>query len=233
MTLSRSIIRQFISKVEWATAGNICYLLSGKRKQRDYAIVAAELNSMCKTKKKEIRLKKLHHEFYTCYGFATSSKSTLNHHHVEHDIKLRNCLGKYLFVCGYGLMEFMSLKTYADAILTLSTGNLYFEFDSGHMGRGQLKDKIKNHYIGKGAYRVVFWTGTAEYAHWKNMDTIKCLEQNRLNILFEVVRRVLKDKPNRVLGASYHKYLEDGKLYNHKGHIVWTKNGGGNHWNGY
>ena len=97
------------------------------------------------------------------------------------------------------------------------------------MGRGQLKEKIKAHYIGKGAFRVVFFTGTAEYAHWKNTATIKCLEKNRLNLLFEVTRRVLKDKPNRALGACYHEYLEDGKLYNHKGHIVWTKNGNGSH----
>lgn len=228
MTISRHVIREFISKVEWATAGSICYLLSGKRKPRDYAVVAAELNSMCRTKRKEIRLKKLPHDFYTCYALATSSRATLNHRHVEHDIKLRNCLGKYFYICGYELLEYLSLKTYADSILTLTAGDLYFEFDSGHMGRGQLKDKIKAHYIGKGAFRVVFWTGTAEYAHWKNIATIKCLEKNRLNLLFEVVRRVLKDKPNRVLGACYHEYLEDGKLYNHKGRIVWTEEEEGN-----
>lgn len=224
MTLNRSIIREFISKAQWATASNICYLLSGKRQRRDYAIVAAELNSMCRTKRPEIRLKKLHHEFYTCYALATNPKTTLNHHHVEHDIKLRNCLGKYLFVCGHGLMEYLSLKTYADALLTLSTGNLYFEFDSGHMGKGQLLDKIRTHYICKGAYRVVFWMGTAEYAHWKNMPTIKCLEKNRLDLLFEIVKTVLRDKPNRILGAPYHEYLEGGKLYNHKGSVAWTKN---------
>ncbi len=229
MTLSRQAIRKFISKVEWATASNICYLLSGRRSRRDYAVVAAELNSMCKTKRREIRLKKLHHEFHTCYALATNPKTTVSHNHVEHDIKLRNCLGKYFHVCGHGLMEYLSLKTYADAMLALNTGILFFEFDSGHMGRGQLKDKIKARYIGKGAFRAVFWTGTAEYAHWKNLSTIKCLEKNRLNLLFEVARRVLKDKPNRVLSACYHEYLEDGKLYNHKGHVIWTENGDGNH----
>ncbi len=222
MKLSRHAIRLYISKVEWATAGAICFLLSGKRKRRDYAVVAAELNSMCRTKRKEIRLKKLHHEFYTCYALASNPRSTLNHRQVEHDIKLRNCLGKYFYVCGLELIEYLTLKTHADALLTLSSGYLYFEFDSGHMGRGELKDKIKAHYIGRGAYRVVFWTGTAEYAHWKNLATIKCLEKNRLNLLFEVSRRALKDKPNRLLGACYHEYLEDGKIYNHKGAIVWS-----------
>lgn len=229
MTLNRSVIRQFISKVEWATATNICYLLSGRRNRREYAVVAAELNSMCKTRHPDIRLKKLHHEFHTCYALAANPKATVNHQHVEHDIKLRNCLGKYLYVCGHGLIEFLSLGTHADAMLTLTSGNLYFEFDSGHTGRGQLKDKIKAHYIGKGVFRVVFWTGTAEYAHWKNLATIKCLEKNRLNLLFEVARRIMKEKPNRILAAGYHEYLEDGKLYNLKGIVVWTKNGDANH----
>jgi hypothetical protein len=215
--------------VEWATAGSICYLLSGTRKPRDYAIVAAELNSMCRTKRREIRLKKLHHEFYTCYTLATNPKTTLNHRNTAHDIKLRNCLGKYLHICGQGLIEHLSVKNYADAALALTTGDLYFEFDSGHMGRGQLKEKITTHYIGKGAFRVVFFLGTAEYAHWKNLATIKCLEKNRLTLLFEVARRALKDKPNRLLAAAYHEYLEDGRLYNHKGSVVWTKNGNGNH----
>lgn len=222
MKLNRSTIRQFISKMEWATAANVCFLLSGKRKRRDYAIVAAELNSMCRTKRKELRLKKLHHEFYTCYALATNPKTTLNHNHVEHDINFRNCLGRYLFLCGHGLMDFLSIDTFADAVLTLNTGNLYFEFDSGHMGRKQLKVKIMTHYVGKGAYRVVFWMGTAEYAHWKNVATIKCLERNRVNMLFQLTRKVLREKPNRVLAASYHDYLESGRLHNQKGSSVWT-----------
>lgn len=216
MTLSRSIIREYISKVEWATASNICYLLTGKRERRDYAVVASELNSMCRTKRKEIRLKKLRHNFYTCYALAASPRTTLNHNHVEHDIKLRNCLGKYLFTCGHGLMDYLSLKTFADAVLILNTANLYFEFDSGHMGKEQLLEKIKAHYVCKGAYRVIFWTGTAEYAHWKNIDNIKHLERKRLNMLFEIARTILRDKPNRILGAGYHRYLEDGKLNNYR-----------------
>lgn len=204
----------------WATASNICFLLSGKRRRRDYAIVAAELNSMCHTKRKELRLKKLHHDFYTCFGLATSPKRTLSHHHVEHDIKLRNCLGKYFYICGHGLIDYTTTRTYADALLTLPTGDLYFEFDSGHMGKKQLSDKIKIHYTGKGAYRTVFWMGTAEYAHWKNTETIKCLERNRRDLLFKITSKVLKEKPNRILGASYHEYLQDGRLYTLKDLIL-------------
>jgi hypothetical protein len=213
MTLSRHLIRQFISTLEWATASNICYLLTGKREKKTYAIVAAEPNRMCRTKRKEIRLKKLHHEFYTCYAMATNPKTTINHQHVEHDIRLRDCLGKYLNTCGNGLMEFLTVKTFADAVLVLNTGNLYFEFDSGHMGRQQIKDKIRTHYAGKGTFRVVFWMGTAEYAHWKDAKRIKALEQKRLELLFEIVRKVLRDKPNRILGATYRGFLENQQLF--------------------
>ena len=213
MTLSRHLIRQFISTTEWATASNICYLLTGKREKKTYAIVAAELNRMCRTKRQELRLKKLHHEFYTCYALAANPKSTINHQHVEHDIKLRDCLGKYLNTCGNGLMEFLTVRTFADAVLRLNTGNLYFEFDSGHMGRKQIKDKIRTHYAGKGTFRIVFWMGTAKYAHWKNVKRIKALEQKRLDMLFEIVRQVLRDKPNRVLGATYSGFLENQQLY--------------------
>jgi hypothetical protein len=219
MTLNRNRIRQFISTVEWATASNVCYLLTGKCQKKEYAIVAAELNRMCQTKRREIRLKKLRHEFYTCYALATSPRKTVNHQHVEHDIRLRDCLGKYLSICGAGLMEFLTIKTYADAMLTLNTGSLYFEFDSGHMGRKQLTEKIKAHYIGKGAFRVIFWMGTAEYAHWKNRTRIILLEESRLRMLFDITKRVLKDKPNRIVGACYHSYLENGKVYAVKGEV--------------
>jgi hypothetical protein len=219
MRLSRSTIREYILQADWATASNICYLLTGRCEKRHYSIVAAELNSMCKTKRKEIRLRKLHHEFYTCYAMATNPKTSISRQHAEHDIRLRDCLGKYFHLCGEGLMKYLSMRTFADAKLTLATQDLYFEFDSGHMGRKQLIEKIRDHYTGRGAFRVIFWMGTAEYAHWKNVERIKFLEQNRLNVLFEIIKKILKDKPNRILGASYHQYLENGKLYSVKGEL--------------
>lgn len=181
--------------------------------------MAAELNSMCQTKRKELRLKKLHHDFYTCYALADSPKTAISRQHAEHDIRLRDSLGKYFHLCGEGLMEYLSVRTFADAKLILPTLNLYFEFDSGHMGRKQIMEKLRDHYTGQGAFRVIFWMGTAEYAHWKDMERIKNLEQNRLNMLFEIIKKVLKDKPNRILGASYHQYLENGKLYSVKGEL--------------
>jgi hypothetical protein len=59
--------------------------------------------------------------------------------------------------------------------------------------------------------------GTVEYAHWKNLERIKNLEQNRLNMLLGIIRKILKDKPERILGACYHSYLLDGKLQKVKG----------------
>ena len=101
-------------------------------------------------------------------------------------------------------------------MLTLNTGNLYFEFDSGHMGRKQLQEKIRTHYVGKGAFRVLFWMGTAEYAHWKHTERIKFLEEKRLRMLFSIVSHVVREKPNRILGAPYHEYLEKGELHSFK-----------------
>ena len=72
-------------------------------------------------------------------------------------------------------------------------------------------------FMGRGAFRVILWMGTVEYAHWKNLERIKNLEQNRLNMLLDIIRKILKDKPERILGACYHSYLLDGKLQKVKG----------------
>lgn len=213
INMSRYLIRQFLLKTEWVTAGNICYLLAGKREKKVYLPIATELNRMCRTKRREIRLKKLPHEFYTCYSLATNSRSTVNRQHVEHDIRLRNCLGKYFHTCGHGLIEYLSVRTFADAVLILNTGNLYFEFCSGHMGKKQLEEKIRRHYTGKGIFRVIFWMSTAEYAHWKDKNKIRYLEEKRLQMLFEITGVVLPDKPNRILGATYTGYLKDSQLF--------------------
>jgi hypothetical protein len=110
-------------------------------------------------------------------------------------------------------MSFFALRTFADGMLKLNTGDLYFEFDSGHMGRRQLIEKIRTHYTGRGTFRVLFWMGTAEYAHWKDLARIKTLERKRLRMLSAIGREVLGHKPNRLLAAPYHRFLEEGKVY--------------------
>lgn len=35
-------------------------------------------------------------------------------------------------------------------------------------------------------------------------------------MLFEIIKDNMKDKPNRILGACYHQYLRDAKVYNYR-----------------
>ncbi len=42
---------------------------------------------------------------------------------------------------------------------------------------------------------------------------IKRFEKNRLNMLFDLLKETMKEKPNRILGTGYSQFLEDGKLY--------------------
>lgn len=51
----------------------------------------------------------------------------------------------------------------------------------------------------------------------KNLERIKNLEQNGLNMLLDIIRKILKDKPNRILGVCRLSYLLDGKLQKVKG----------------
>lgn len=50
-----------------------------------------------------------------------------------------------------------------------------------------------------------------------SLEDIKRLEKNRLEMLFGILKGKMKEKPNRILGAGYSQYLEDGKLTNMKG----------------
>lgn len=52
------------------------YVFNGSAQKKAYAMVATELNRMCRTKRKELRLKKLPHEFYICYVLAMNRKKT-------------------------------------------------------------------------------------------------------------------------------------------------------------
>ncbi|NNG06548.1 MAG: hypothetical protein HKM90_02350, partial [Desulfobacteraceae bacterium] len=44
--------------------------------------------------------------------------------------------------------------------------------------------------------------------------------ERRLRMLFEVSRSVLPHKPNRVVAATYHGFIADGKLVNSRGDLV-------------
>ncbi len=165
---------------------------------------------MMRTKKTPIRLERISHEYYSIYKLATDPKSHVNKQHAFHDIRLRDCLGKL-----FHNEDITNLKisNTGDA----EAGGVYFEMDNGHMNEDQLRDKIQRYYSGKGKFIVIFWMATAEYAHWKTKENIKRLEKNRLNMLFDILKETMREKPNRILGACYSQFLEDGKLYTMKG----------------
>jgi hypothetical protein len=130
----------------------------------------------------------------------TLSARVLVNQHYNHDVKMRNCIGKFLHE-RYQLIKNLNVKPPADATL----GNIFFEMDNGFQGTEQWIEKISNYYSGEGSFRVIFFLAT-------RYSTDR--EENRLNKLFEILRKVMYRKPNRILGACYCKYLKDGKVYN-------------------
>jgi len=157
-------------------------------------------------------LKKLPCYLMTVFATHHSKKKNIGSFKFLHDSRLRDCLARYLYDRNYQDIEKLRLDNEADAIL----GNTYFEFDNGTEDRKQLTEKINEYYSGKGQFQVIFWMSTDYYTHWKTKDNIMKLEENRVNLLFNVVRESLPYKPGRVLGTSYHKYLDDGQVVNCK-----------------
>ena len=117
MTLNRNLIRQFISTVEWATASNICYLLAGKLRKKTYAIVAAELNRMCRTKRRGHPPQEAPPRFLYLLRAGRrvpNARSTISMPNTTYE--LRDCLGKYFYHLRsgtYGILD--ASKTFADA----------------------------------------------------------------------------------------------------------------------
>ncbi len=138
-------------------------------------------------------------------------KKDVGDHHFLHDSQLRDCLAKYLHDRNLNGIEQLSvswIRENPDAHL----GNIYFEFDNGHMNDDQLIEKIRKNYTGQVAFRVVFFMR-------HRYDDIEG-EKRRLDKLFEIVRSTLQKKPNRILGATYSGFLHDGKVFNLKGEVV-------------
>ncbi len=156
-----------------------------------------------------MRLKKLHDQGnHAVYGSPCTKKKDVGNHHFLHDNQLRDCLAKFLHDRNLSGIEQLSvrwIRENPDAHME----NLYFEFDNGHMDDNQLADKIRNNYSGHGAYRVVFFMR-------HRYDSIEG-EKARLEKLFEIVRNISRKKPNRIVGATYSGFLQNGKIFNHKG----------------
>ena len=148
----------------------------------------------------------------TVFARHNTKKKNIGSFKFLHDSRHRDCLAKYLYDRQYEGLEQLRLDYNADAVC----GDVYFELDNGNEDRKQLIEKINSHYSGKGKFQVIFWMTTEYFTHWKTKENIEKLEENRLNLLFEVVQKELPHKPNRILGGTYHKYLEDGQVFNYK-----------------
>ena len=148
----------------------------------------------------------------TVFASYLSKKKNIGSFKFLHDSRLRDCLARYFYDNKYEGIDKLKLDINADAIHE----DIYFELDNGNEDRKQLTDKIQSNYSGKGKFQVVFWMTTDYYSHWKTKENMVALENNRLALLFSVVKEVLPFKPNRVIGASYHQFLDDGQLLNYK-----------------
>jgi hypothetical protein len=202
----RNKIRQFIEAVEWAVPSNIAYLIDGTYSHDLYVKYWDELDEMTKTKRVQ-RLYRVRSQDKKSAFTVNVNREDIGTQHYVHDISLRDCLARFFYDKGMERIDDLHFRKPADATL----GNLYFEFDNGHMDNKQLRNKIVSYYGGKGSFRVIFFM-----AH----RTDPALEHRRIELLFKIVKDVLKQKPNRILGACYTKYLSDGKIYNLRGDVV-------------
>lgn len=200
----RNLIRQFVKSVDWVTPANIAYLLEGRYDSKIYQKYFKELEEMTITRHGALRKIK-NGDGMT--GFTSSEvRNHIPTYLYNHDVALRNCVARFLFDRGHqgiGIASVKRIKGNPDAHI----GNVYFEFDNGGEGTAELSKKI-NRYNGDGRFRVIFFM--------KNRDNAE-LDHTRLNKLFEIIKKVMKKKPNRILGACYTQYLQDGKVYNLRG----------------
>ena len=207
MYISRIHIRKFIDAVEWSTVRNIIILANGRYTSHGSAVIRNELEKMTRTKRIPA-LRKLHDQGkHAVYGSPYTQKKDVGNHHFLHDNQLRDCLAKFLYdrnLQGIEQLSVRKIRGNPDAHL----GNIYFEFDNGHLNDDQLIAKIRNNYSGHGAFRVIFFM--------RHRYDDPAGEQARLAKLFEIVKTTVPDKPNRILGATYTGFLENGKLFNLK-----------------
>jgi hypothetical protein len=198
ITGKRKNIRWFIETVSWATPENVAYFLEGRSDEKLYRRYCSELFEMTQVKNRELRLKRIQNQNGN-HAFTFDAK--LPTFTYNHDVALRNVLGKYLHDREMYRADEVSFKQPADANIR----HYRFELDNGHMTDEQLEEKISNHYR-KGDIQAVFI-----------MRSLYNSEDARLKKIFDISEKLFYDQPNRILGACYSKFLNNGKLYNRKG----------------
>jgi len=204
MASKRGKIRWFINEVRWSTPRSVAYFMAGRCDRATLRAYSSELSEMQKVKDSSLRLKALRNqEGKRAYTLKAKYLPTFM---FNHDACLRDVLGKLLHDRG---MAEVSFAKPSDA----SIHHYRLELDNGHMDMKQLGEKIMKHYTRPEMHRcqIVFIMRHREFPH---------LEDRRLGMLFKLSKMTFKDKPNKVLGACYTKFLEDGKLFNRKGREI-------------
>jgi hypothetical protein len=199
--MNRDKTRQFISTVEWILPRHLIILENGKYLNDHYSVYRKELIMMTRTKRVEPL--KVIRGAVTAYCDPQSKKHRLAWI-VDHDTKLRDFLARWFYLYG-GMEKAGPAENHADFKLN---DNLFVELDNGAMTKKQLKDKILKHYAGEGRLQVIF-VMCSRYGSQN--------EFSRLKMLFEIVKEVIPDKPNRVLGVCYSDFFSGRKPQNYKG----------------
>lgn len=196
-TGKRKNIRWFINEVKWATPENVAYALEGRSDEKLYRQYCSELFEMTLVKNSDLKLRRIQNQNG---NHAFTFSATLPTFTYNHDVALRNVLGKFMHERG---RQKVSFERPADA----SIEHYRFELDNGHMSGDQLEEKIFNHYS-KGDIQAVFI-----------MRSLYDTEEPRLKKIFDISEELFYDQPNRILGACYLKFLKDGNIYNRRGDV--------------
>lgn len=193
MTKTQRIL-DFIRAVEWVTPMNICYLIDGTYSEKMRKKWNNRLDVL--TKK---HLKILHNrERKRGYAHKNSKREDIPTNIYRHEVELRNCLAILARLHDYSYD--LTLDKPSDARFNHD----FIEFDTSEEGWKKIRTKLEDYYSGHGDYRVLFIMGHTDKEY---------LEINRVKKLFEISAEVLKEKPNRVMGACYTEFLKSGKLY--------------------
>jgi hypothetical protein len=161
-------------------------------------IYSSELSEMLKVKDRTLRLKRIRNQDGHCA--YTMLAKTLPTFLFNHNVAVRNIIGKFLHDRG---MQEVSFERPADATIR----QYHFELDNGHMSESQIEEKLVKNYSRLNV-QIIFIMRHRECPH---------LEIERLNKIFRISAKVFPHQPNKVLGACYTSYLENGIVFNRKG----------------
>jgi len=198
MATKRDLIRWFIKEVHWATPANVAYFMEGRNNARLSRVYSSALSEMRTVKDRTLQLKRIRNQDGK-HAYTVKAKG-LPTFLFNHDTALRNVIGKFLYGRG---MQMVSFEKPSDA----SIRQYRIELDNGHMSERQLEEKLFKHYA-RQSVQIIFIMRHRECPR---------LEAERLLKVFQIAERVFPQQPNKVLGACYTSYLENGIVFNRKG----------------